>query len=132
VWQPSGATLASADERQDTATLTPAAAHGSVAFTLSDGNPAPGWLDGLRGIGGMTIPVAGGLLNGLTNLLPFAVLWWSLDQTVRRFPGVPVRSAVPVRQQATGQMTAAPPTNRPSGPAVTQSDRCSVPRPAGY
>ena len=61
---------------------------GSAGMTLSEGGAsAPGWLDGLRGIGGIEIPVASALLIRL-NLVYYILVLWSLAAARREFPGV--------------------------------------------
>jgi hypothetical protein len=60
----------------------------SAGMTLSEGGAsAPGWLDGLRGIGRIEIPVAGTLLFRL-NLVYYILVLWSLAAARREFPEI--------------------------------------------
>jgi hypothetical protein len=66
----SGGTESEADLHRDGRT---------VNMTISSGNNSgQGWLSGLRGIGGMTIPVADGLFSNLTGLFAYIVFLWAL------------------------------------------------------
>ena len=57
-------------------------------MTLLEGSAsAPGWLDGLRGSGGIEIPVVGALLSRLDFLFYYALVLWSLAAARREFPG---------------------------------------------
>jgi hypothetical protein len=61
----------------------------SVGMTLSEGGiSAPGWLDGLRGIGGIQIPVFDAFLIRLDFLFYYALVLWSLAFARRQFPGI--------------------------------------------
>jgi hypothetical protein len=60
----------------------------SAGMTLSEGGAeAQGWLDGLRGIGGIEIPVAGQLLFLLGSFFYYILVLWSLAAVPREFPG---------------------------------------------
>ena len=55
-----------------------------MTFTLSEGNSGQGWQDGLRGVGGITIPFADPLLSRLGTLFIFFVLLWSFGAAGRK------------------------------------------------
>ena len=56
----------------------------AMTFNLSEAGSGQSWLDGLRGVGGITIPFLDPLLSRLNNLFIYAVLWWALDAAKRR------------------------------------------------
>jgi hypothetical protein len=55
---------------------------GTMSAAVSERGAGHGWLDGLRGIGGITIPVADPLLGRLGGLIVYLVLFWALDRAV--------------------------------------------------
>jgi hypothetical protein len=55
-----------------------------VTFTLSEGRSGQSWVEKLRAIGGISIPIAGTTLNRLDNLFVYAVVLWSLAAARRR------------------------------------------------
>ena len=63
----SGSTLAPSRDYDGSSTLT---------FALSEEGSGQSWLDGLRGVGGITIPFVDPLLSRLNSLFVFALLWW--------------------------------------------------------
>jgi hypothetical protein len=69
------------------AQLAPAkdyANNSAITFTLSEEGAGQSWLDGLRGVGGITIPFADNLLNRLNSLFVYIVLLLSLRAAKRR------------------------------------------------
>ncbi len=56
----------------------------AMTFTMSEAGSGQSWLDGLRGVGGITIPFLDPLLSRLNSLFLYAVLWWALAAAERR------------------------------------------------
>jgi hypothetical protein len=56
----------------------------AMTFTLSEAGSGRSWQDGLRGVGGITIPLLDPLLSRLNSLFVYAVLWWGLSAAKRR------------------------------------------------
>lgn len=54
--------------------------NGTISVAVSEREAGHGWLDGLRGIGGITIPVGDPLLGRLAGLVVYLVLFWALDK----------------------------------------------------
>jgi hypothetical protein len=52
---------------------------GTLRVTISEDGSGPGWRDGLRGIGGIEIPLAENLLFFLSNIVVYIVLLWALQ-----------------------------------------------------
>ena len=50
----------------------------TLQLTVAEGDSGQGWLDGLRGIGGIEVPFAETLLAYLTNIVVYLVLLWAL------------------------------------------------------
>jgi hypothetical protein len=99
--------VSGATERDDTIKKGAIAAanlsrrEGTVSAAVSEGGSGHSWLDGLRGIGGITIPVADSLLGRLTGLVVYLVLFWALDRAAAvRAWGSGVSEVVSVARKA--------------------------------
>jgi len=55
----------------------------TMSAAVSEGVSGHTWLDGLRGIGGITIPVADPLLGRLAGLFFYVALLWALDSAAK-------------------------------------------------
>ena len=58
----------------------------TITATVSEGSSGQGWLDGLRSIGGIAIPVGDALLSRLSALFVYVVLLLSFGPACRKFP----------------------------------------------
>lgn len=61
-----------------------------IKATVWDGNSGQGWMDGLRGIGGMMVPVADGFLCWIPVLLVYGMFWWAFRRARQIFPQTPM------------------------------------------
>ena len=53
--------------------------YGTMRVTVSENGPGQGWLDGLRGIGGIEVPLAEYLFAFLCSIVVYIVLLWALQ-----------------------------------------------------
>jgi len=69
------------------ANLTIAPAAGTPSFTVAEGDTSPGWFEGLRGVGGIELPIADPFLSRLSTIFTFAIFLWAFQRARRAFPG---------------------------------------------
>jgi hypothetical protein len=73
---------------------------GTMQVTVAEGGSGQGWLDGLRGIGGIEVPFAETLLVCLSNVVVYLVLLWALHARVEKGEELSQSTAVAVARRA--------------------------------
>ena len=58
----------------------------NASFAVAEGNTSPSWFDGLRAVGGITLPIVDALLFRLLAIFCCAIFLWAFYRARREFP----------------------------------------------
>ncbi|HEX3514879.1 MAG TPA: hypothetical protein VHT26_12850 [Trebonia sp.] len=58
----------------------------NASFAVTEGNTSPSWFDGLRAVGGITLPIMDAFLFRLLSIFCCAIFLWAFYRARRKFP----------------------------------------------
>jgi hypothetical protein len=58
----------------------------NASFTVSEGNSSSGWFEGLRAVGGLTLPIVDAFLERMLFIFMCCIFLWSFFRARRKFP----------------------------------------------
>jgi hypothetical protein len=76
---PGGSRLSDTEDDRSQPVANLSRGYGTLRVVVSENGSGQGWLDGLRGIGGIEVPLTENLLSFLANIVVYIALLWALQ-----------------------------------------------------